>query len=273
MCKNVKQIIVLCIFIAIFISFFSVPTYAQDDEEEIKTTIRGQLQLELIVKELLSQNPDSNITYDKVPLFYQTDYPDIPYGKHGTIASHGCGITCVAMVATYLTDIEYTPVMLASQFGSYNTYAGSKWTLFEDSAEIFGLKVENTYSWREVKRALKNDQVVIALVGSKSIFTNGGHFIVLTGITEDGKILVNDPNGYNYKRFPSEFEKGFHEHYIYDDAVTYWIYDKKEAKELPIISDDVKESLIDLLLTTPKEMTFSLLEEVILAGPLSLVRV
>ena len=28
----------------------------------------------------------------------------------------------------------------------------------------------------------------------KGTFTNSGHFIVLRGITEDGKILVADPN-------------------------------------------------------------------------------
>ena len=28
----------------------------------------------------------------------------------------------------------------------------------------------------------------------KGHFTNNGHFIVLRGITENGKILVNDPN-------------------------------------------------------------------------------
>ena len=31
------------------------------------------------------------------------------------------------------------------------------------------------------------------------IFTRGGHFIVLKGITEDGRIMVNDPNDSNRK--------------------------------------------------------------------------
>ena len=45
---------------------------------------------------------------DSVPLYYQTDYPHNKFGN-GTIASSGCSITCLAMVATYLTDQEYTP--------------------------------------------------------------------------------------------------------------------------------------------------------------------
>ena len=28
----------------------------------------------------------------------------------------------------------------------------------------------------------------------KGIFTRNGHYIVLRGVTDDGKILVNDPN-------------------------------------------------------------------------------
>lgn len=43
-----------------------------------------------------------------VPLYFQTDYPDTRYG-HGTVATSGCGITSLAMVATYLTGHDYYP--------------------------------------------------------------------------------------------------------------------------------------------------------------------
>ena len=45
------------------------------------------------------------LTYDTVPLFFQTDYPYIKFGD-GTIATSGCSMTALAMVATYLTDHE-----------------------------------------------------------------------------------------------------------------------------------------------------------------------
>ena len=57
-------------------------------------------------------------TIDAVPLYYQTDYPYINFGN-GTIATSGCSITCLAMVATYLTDQEYTPPQMAYHFGSF----------------------------------------------------------------------------------------------------------------------------------------------------------
>ena len=41
-------------------------------------------------------------TYDTVPLYFQNDYPDTMFGA-GTVETSGCSITCLAMVATYLT--------------------------------------------------------------------------------------------------------------------------------------------------------------------------
>ena len=48
------------------------------------------------------------ITEHYIPLYFQTDYPDTRYG-HGTVASSGCGVTSLAMVATYLTGSLHPP--------------------------------------------------------------------------------------------------------------------------------------------------------------------
>ena len=48
----------------------------------------------------------------EVPLYFQTDYPDALYGE-GTVATDGCGITSLAMVATALTGHTYLPDELA----------------------------------------------------------------------------------------------------------------------------------------------------------------
>ena len=52
----------------------------------------------------------------EVPLYFQTDYPDTLYGG-GTVATDGCGITCLAMVATAMTGHAYLPNELAEFFG------------------------------------------------------------------------------------------------------------------------------------------------------------
>ena len=82
----------------------------------------------------------------------------------------------------------------------------------------------------DVIEALKNHQPVIcSMKGGK--FTNGGHFIVLTGITEDGKILVNDPYGGNYNK--ASLQDGFENGFDFDtdirrDCQSYFIYPSKE---------------------------------------------
>lgn len=174
----------------------------------------------------------TEVVFDKVPLFNQGDYPNSPYGREEwSVASHGCGITSVAMVATYLTNEMHAPDVLAVQFGRYNTVHGSYWSLFGDSAEVLGLgKVTQTSNWSKVTEALKNGQPVVS-IQSTGLFTGGGHFIVLTGMTEDGKVLVNDPNGGNWHKnavMIEGFANGFTPAQIRASGGTYWIYQPKD---------------------------------------------
>ena len=56
-------------------------------------------------------------------------------------------------------------------------------------------KMENFHKAIE---ALREGKVVIALMEGQSLFTDGQHFIVLTGYNENGLIMVNDPFAPNY---------------------------------------------------------------------------
>ena len=163
-----------------------------------------------------------------VPHYIQQSYPKTKYGGYGTISSHGCGITSCAMVFSYLLDYEIRPDELAEIYGNYNTKVGSAHALFDDSAKDFNLAVKKSYSWIEVEEGLQNGCVVIANVKSNSIFTDGGHFIVYYGITEDGKILVKDPSIYNYGKWSSSalkegFQNGFDSKYC-RYSFPCWIY-------------------------------------------------
>lgn len=166
----------------------------------------------------------------EVPLYNQLDYPNTPYGNYGTVRSHGCGITCVAMVATYMLDDEaLTPDILAEQFGKYNHKNGSGWELFPASAEELGLgEVQQYFDWcDEIEDALRNGQLVISNQ-RKGIFTKSGHYILLVGMNED-KIMVNDPNGANYQSqmLKDRFEEGFEISSIRSHSACYWVYEKK----------------------------------------------
>ena len=145
---------------------------------------------------------DAGRTEMKIPMYYQTDYNDVAYGS-GSIATVGCGPTCLAMVASYLTGTEILPEEAISWCGDtyYHKGIGTEWTYFNDAAEYFGLgEVVWTESVDEVLEALEAGMPVISSQ-SEGLFTDGGHFIVLRGVTKDGKILVNDPNDDDTKNY------------------------------------------------------------------------
>ena len=166
-----------------------------------------------------------------IPLMDQGDYDDVKYGRYGTVANSGCGIVCLAMAATYLTDEWQDPVDLADRFGRYNTSEGSAWSLFEDAAEVLGFGFqEQTGSWKVAKEALENGQLVICSQRN-GLFTNGGHYILLGNITDDGKVMVFDPNGGNWDKnqtMKDGFGYGFSEEQITKSAKQYWIFSEKE---------------------------------------------
>ena len=104
------------------------------------------------------------------------------------------------------------------------------------------------YDWDVVIDALNNGQPVVCLQKS-GLFTNSGHFIVLTGLTEDGKIIVNDPNGNNWNKNTIMFEgfqNGFTERQIKQSAVAYWIYGEKECRgvQSTVVNDECVEDVI-----------------------------
>lgn len=184
-------------------------------------------------KKELTIPPGSSQKRNNVPNYFQTNYADVRYGS-GTIATSGCSITCLAMVAAYMTDHLYSPAELADYFGGS---AYSNMARLEAASEALQLPYKKAVNWHETLQALKDGKVVIALMESGSVFTDSQHFIVLTGMTADGKILVNDPNLSNYARW--ELQKGFVNGFTEGDVLCgysgAWIYDKEAMPEEPYL--------------------------------------
>lgn len=180
--------------------------------------------------------------FPEVPLYNQLDYPKTKYGHDGsTVRSSGCGIASYAMVLSYLLDREILPDELAGMYHRYKVEGGSSHSLFTKTQDDWGITLEDNCYWIEawvdgkVMKALENGQPIIANVHEDSAFTIGGHFIVLYGLTEDGKILVRDPNGANYnkKGFLAEgFQNGFDPNYFREHSVNYFIYQAKDLDAL-----------------------------------------
>ena len=122
-----------------------------------------------------------------MPLYDQTDYGNVPYSK-GTIATSGCGITCLAMIASYYTGQEWTPDKCAELVNQSGTLPKDNFDKILIAANQLGLNYQ-VQTTNELMPALQEGKTAIVLVKDSS------HFVVLKGLTEDGKVLVNDPYG------------------------------------------------------------------------------
>lgn len=169
----------------------------------------------------------------EIPLYLQTDYPDAMYGS-STVAQSGCSVTCLAMVATYMTGHEYLPDELARYFGGS---AENNIARLENGSETMELEFWKSRNFDVTMEALEDGKIAIALMEHDSKFTDSQHFIVLTGLTEDGKVMVHDPFEPNYDKWDLKqgFRTGFDRWDILQGYSGAWIYDKDAMSDEPFL--------------------------------------
>ena len=198
---------------------------------------------EPVPMDTLPQAPEEEVPAHsiQIPRFYQTDYPDVLY-SFGTIANDGCGITCLAMVATYLTGHPYLPDELAGYFGGYLEGVVTNVDRLEAASTLLQLPWRKAVNFHDAMNAMHEGKVLIAMMDQNSLFTDKQHFIVLAGTTEDGKILVNDPYEPNYDlwNLKNAFQYGFGEEDLVGGFSGAWIYDKSAMPEEPFIYTEEK---------------------------------
>ena len=167
------------------------------------------------------------------PQYFQNDYPNARYGT-GNVATQGCSITSLAMVATYLTGHEYFPDELADYFGGK---ADNNVLRLEYANDALRLPYTKTYDWRDVSAALEEGDIAIILVNGRSGFTNSQHFLVLEGFNDAGKVIVHDSNKDNYERWnlKNGFENGFDVSAVIRGFSGAWIYHVDQMPEDPFI--------------------------------------
>lgn len=143
----------------------------------------------------LSEYSDS----ETVPLFLQWD-KRWGYKEYGSDVAGltACGPVCLSMCAYYLTGDEAAApdkmIDFAVENGYYVKGSGSLWTLISEGGEKLGLEVDELPLDKNIIVGnLEKGNPVICVMG-KGHFTSTGHFIVLTGVDENGEFTVNDPN-------------------------------------------------------------------------------
>lgn len=137
----------------------------------------------------------------EVTYFNQTDerFASQPYGTDH-IGGYGCGPTSMAIVVSSLTSNTIDPIQMskwAYENGYWCSKSGSYHSLIPGAAKAWNLTVEGCTATEPQKiiDALSSGKLVVAIM-KKGHFTTSGHFIVLRGVTSEGKILVADPASY-----------------------------------------------------------------------------
>lgn len=165
--------------------------------------------------------------YCQVQLYLQQDYPTTRYGNYN-ITSHGCGITTMAMVATYLSDTELTPPMLCPIYDRYCYPSGTDGRLFTETPPEMGFYLqERVFDYRKAREAMEQDGCLVVVVQHKGYWTRGGHYLVLEELTEDGLVQVRDSNIFNYGRLMKHKEDAFPWSTITPSGMCYWIFEPK----------------------------------------------
>lgn len=134
----------------------------------------------------------------ETPKLYQTD-PEWAYAYYadGTMLTHGCGPTALAMAYVRLTgDTSYDPRGMA-RFATENGYIDcgvTSWLLMSQGARQLGLRSRELGADAQAVKAelLKGNQVICSV--HKGDFTTEGHFILLSDLNSDGTVEIRDPN-------------------------------------------------------------------------------
>lgn len=131
---------------------------------------------------------------------YQFDYTAavcFVAGEYKSVATSGCGATCLSMVIEYLTgDTAQTPQTLFETAWKNGDYFGSG--LSHDALDRLAWANGVTGTWigrdeDRLRQALAAGRPVIAHMGPGQ-FADEGHYILLRGLTDNGLVVMNDPN-------------------------------------------------------------------------------
>ena len=126
---------------------------------------------------------------------YDPAWASNTYGT-STIAASGCGPSAMAMAITALTGQRITPAVTAKYADSQNLYVpgeGSSWSISKVLAEHWKLTATPIHpDVNKITQVLESGGLVVTAGQGSVPFTSGGHFIVIRGVTSDGKWKVGD---------------------------------------------------------------------------------
>ncbi len=217
--------------------------YAEAEDSLRSETLRSSIQMEelkvnykdIVLGEGAPVLSTSDVLYPdvaherfpEIPLYIQQDYPGVKYGGV-SMGITGCGITSLAMISSYLLDVENTPPQMVAQYSRYGKINGTDGMIFIYETPAMGLHLrERTYNSETALKALAEGCILVSLQG-KGYWTTGGHYIVVEKLNEDGTVQVRDPNFKSFYKIPAQQE----DRHTWKSIITgciggYWIFEPK----------------------------------------------
>ncbi len=167
--------------------------------------------------------------FPSAPLYLQRDYPTTKYGNY-PVNLYGCGVTTMAMLASYLTDEEWTVPELCGMYGTYCFKTGTDYTMYDNvPCELGFYGIRRSMTWDEVAEALENGQACISMQRG-GYWTRRGHFILMQNFTEDGLVVVRDSNILNYGSIKNHMIDAHEVKNITAKSALYWICQEKVTR-------------------------------------------
>ncbi len=190
-----------------------------------------------------------------MPYYAQADYPTQPFNGD-TIASDGCGITSMAMVASLLRSETITPVDLANMANAdakYNTvtshHAINEFAAYFQLGNVEEMGGPNrnccgnpVFDLEYIKQRIQeNSPVILSVTGGYYNPSGGGHYIALYGSGTHG-VFVYDP-GSRAKYKASLENDGSDWDEVFANAKHIWIFEPYTAPDYINMTDGTYASL------------------------------
>ncbi len=133
----------------------------------------------------------AGITYKQFKQFTGTYHTQNYWG--GNIASHGCGPTSISILASGLTNLNYTPGDIAAQMDA--NYGYTWYESLQKEMDSLGMKSEVIHNptSKQIKDYLKAGKVMLMSVNASTGFTTGSHIMTALDINEEGKVYIGNP--------------------------------------------------------------------------------
>lgn len=237
--------------------------YYQEQQLAILEGVRSAYPIEVMYSAISLSDADASVAaeeflypdiaherFPEVPLYIQQDYSGTMFGKY-PLANNGCGITSFSMLASYMTDEEYTPPEMCQLYGRYSNSLGTDGSIFnfEPSGLGFYLKGVSNFA-PDVKNEIEAGHIVISLQ-SEGYWTQAGHYIVCERINEDGTVQVRDSNILNYHKL-SAHKQDKHKWYdVVENNVNFWIFEHKITRIPACHRCGTREPITETLLSGP----------------------